>query len=78
LPKLGHGALEATKKMKKGRASSLFAESWQWCFKNNKKNKRKKGVPFLPKVGDGVTKSTKKNEKRGLPFYRDLAMAPKN
>jgi hypothetical protein len=39
LPKLGHGTLEATKKLKKGGASSLFAESWQWRIKNNKKKK---------------------------------------
>ncbi len=32
----------------------------------------------MPRVGDGFTKATKKNEKWGLPFYQHLAMAPKN
>jgi hypothetical protein len=68
----------SNQKNEKGGASSFFANSWQWRLKNNKNNKRIKGAPFMPRVGDGVTKATKKNEKWGLPFYQHLAMAPKN
>jgi hypothetical protein len=49
LPKLGHGALEATKKMKKGGASSFLVESWQWCLTNNKKKQKKKRSSFCAK-----------------------------
>jgi len=48
LLRLGHGAPKATKKIKKGGASSLFAESWQWRLKNNKTKQNKRGskLPF--------------------------------
>jgi hypothetical protein len=48
--------------MKKGEASSLFAKSWRWHLRSNKK---KEQAPLLPKVGDGVAKATKKNQKIG-------------
>jgi hypothetical protein len=43
---LGHGALEITKIMKKRQVNSLFAKSWQWHFRNNKKKQKKKGSKF--------------------------------
>ncbi len=65
LLRLGHGALEATKQMKKGGTSSLSAKSWQWRLRSNKKLLGGGGeqVPLLSRVGDGVVKSTKKKQK---------------
>jgi len=60
LLRLGHGALEATKQMKKGGASSLSAKSWQWHLRSSKKFGGGEQVPLLSRVGDGVAKSTKK------------------
>ncbi len=38
-------------------------------LKTTKKHKSKIGVPFVPRVGDGVAKETKKNERKGFPLY---------
>jgi hypothetical protein len=67
LPKLGHGALEATKKLKKRGASSLFAKSWQWRVKNNKKKKEKNELPFYQKLVMVLQKQQKRTKKRGSP-----------
>jgi hypothetical protein len=61
------------KKKKKG-ANFFYVESWQWHLTNNKrkpKGKREQ-VVFPFRIGDGVTKTTKKTKNQ------DLAMAPKN
>jgi len=46
-------------------------------LQTTKKNKRKKGVPFVPRVGDGVAKEKKITKKGGSPFTETWRWHPK-
>jgi hypothetical protein len=61
--------------MKKGGASSLSTEFWQWRFRNNnnKKKKKKRGnkLPFCRGLVMALEKQQKRTKKGGakLPLY---------